>query len=305
MSILQLHGLSGLLGMRLGGQITHRLRVRAIAFFSHCLGCAVLLIASGHPVAARAAIVPVAVAANFMAPMQRIAQQFEKATGHTVVITSGATGKLAAQIAHGAPWHVLLSADNTTGPSLIAQGYAVAGSHMVYAQGKLALWSAAPHAFTDIDNGLPADFWQNFSYIAIANPRLAPYGAAAMQVLEKTGWTPPDQRHRAQPTAVLVQASSIAQAYQFVATGNAPIGFVALSQIMLDGALEERGTTWVIPSQLYAPLLQGAVILKAGEKNPASADLLTFLNSPIAQEIMRNYGYIEHTPGNAYHPVHP
>lgn len=260
------------------------------------LAIALVLVLGCH---AHADTVQVAVAANFIAPMELIAQQFEKDTGHRVVLTGGATGQLATQISHGAPWAVFLSADHTTGPYLIAQGHAVAGTHSIYAQGRLALWSADASKLRITNDQLPVDFWKTFQHVAIANPRIAPYGAAAMQVLQRTAGLPPAPDAPA-PTTI-VQGNSIAQTYQLVATGNAVVGFVALSQIMLDGKIL-RGSAWIIPQPWYTAIDQGAVLLKQGQQQPAATALLTYLSSPTAQRTMQRFGYS--TPSAAKDAAH-
>jgi molybdate transport system substrate-binding protein len=236
---------------------------------------------------AQADSVAVAVAANMLTPMQTIAKRFEQDTGHTVALTAGATGKLYAQITHGGPWQLLLAADDTTGPRLIEEGRGVAGSHRIYALGRLVLWSASSQAPSDGPQVLRQG---QFDHLAIANPRVAPYGAAAVQVLQALGLP-----HLAAPTnpaqkPKLVQGESIAQAYQFVATGHATWGFVALSQVMQEGRVV-RGSAWVVPSHLHSPLRQGVVLLKPGEGHAAAQALLAYLQSPAAQQVLRQFGY--------------
>jgi molybdate transport system substrate-binding protein len=220
--------------------------------------------------------VQVAVAANFAGPMARIAEAFAAATGHTVKVSSGATGKFYTQIVAGAPFEVMVSADDETPKKLIAEGHAVAGSNFTYAIGKLALWSAQPGLVDDQGAVLAKG---NFAHLAIANPKVAPYGAAAMEVLKARQLAPR-----------LVTAESIAQAYQFVATGNAELGFVAFSQIAAADQ-EVKGSYWLVPPTLYGEIRQDAVLLKAGEKNPAASALLAYLKSDSARATIRRYGY--------------
>jgi len=220
----------------------------------------------------------IAVAANFSAPMKALQPLFEKATGHVLVLSSGATGKFYAQIKNGAPFDVLLAADAETPRRLQREGNAL--STQTYAIGKLALWSADPRAIDGSDAVLKAN---RFKHVAIANPRLAPYGAAAMQVLAKLGL---DEAVRGKQ----VMGENIGQTHQFVVSGNAEIGFVALSQIMLDGKLTS-GSVWLIPSSFYTPIRQDAALLKHGAGNPAAQALLDFLRTPAAQKLIRGYGY--------------
>ncbi len=232
------------------------------------------------PQGAIAADIQVAVAANFTLPMRRIAAAFEADTGHKVLLSYGATGKFYAQVRNGAPFHLLLAADDETPARLEKEGFTVPGSRFTYAKGRLVLWSADP---TVVDpQGVvlrkPGD-----GRIAVADPRLAPYGAAAIQALTQLGLL-----------AVLrprfVQGESIAQAYQFVATGNATLGFVALSQVMVDGRID-KGSAWVVPASLHSPIRQDAVLLAAGRGNPAAASLAAFLKGEQALAIIRSYGY--------------
>jgi molybdate transport system substrate-binding protein len=230
--------------------------------------------------AARAAEVQVAVAANFMVPMQKIAAAFERETGHKAVLSFGSTGRIYAQVRNGAPFDVLVSADDETPLRLEQEGRTVPGTRFTYAVGRLVLWSAMPGVVDDQGAVLrrPGD-----SKIAIADPRLAPYGAAAAQAMHELGLA-----KALQPR--LVQGDSIAQAHQFVATGNAPMGFVALSQVMADGRIA-RGSAWIVPAQLHEPLRQDAVLLAAGRDNPAARALLAWLRSDAARVIIRAHGY--------------
>lgn len=230
--------------------------------------------------AAAAAEVQVAVAANFAAPLAKIAEGFTAATGHVLKVSSGATGKFHTQIAAGAPFEVLIAADDETPRKLVAAGHAVAGTAFTYAIGKLVLWSAQPGVVDDQGAVLAAG---RFKHVAIANPKLAPYGAAALEVLKARGLTEAI-------TPRLVTAESIAQAYQFVATGNAELGFVALSQVVVPGK-PVTGSYWLVPPQLHGEIRQDAVLLKAGEKNPAATALLAHLKGDAAKAVMRDFGY--------------
>jgi molybdate transport system substrate-binding protein len=229
---------------------------------------------------ARADDVLVAVAANFAAPMARLASAYTAATGHTLQLASGATGKFYSQIVAGAPFEVLLSADDETPQRLIAEGHAVAGSAFTYAVGQLVLWSATP-GLVDAQGAVLAS--GRFQKLAIANPKTAPYGRAAVEVLAARGLT-------AALAPKLVTGESVAQAYQFVATGNAELGFVALSQVSAPGKAL-TGSMWRVPAALHAPIRQDAVLLKAGAHKPAAAALLQWLRSEPAQVLIRAHGY--------------
>ena len=227
---------------------------------------------------AHAAQAHVAVASNFVAPMKALAAQFEQATGHTLTLSTGATGKFYAQIKHGAPFDVMLAADDETPARLIREGDAV--QSQTYAIGRLALWSTRP-GFID---GSDAVLRQNrFQRLAIANPKLAPYGAAAIEVLANLMLTDSVQ-------GKFVTGENIAQTYQFVASGNAELGFVALSQVMQDGKLTS-GSLWRVPAAFHTPIRQDAVLLKHGENNAAARALFDYLQTPAARAIIRSYGY--------------
>lgn len=223
--------------------------------------------------------VQVAVAANFLAPMEAIASQFKAATGHEAVLVSGSTGKLFAQVQNGAPFEVFVSADSKTPKKLVKASLALADTQFTYAKGKLALWSAKADAVKDA-SALKGDF----AHLALANPKTAPYGTAALEVLAKLGLTDA-------VSGKLVEGENIAQAYQYVASGNAELGFVALSQIYQDGQIRQ-GSAWVVPTDLYSPLTQDAILLKKGEDNPAASALLTFLKGEQAKAIILQYGYL-------------
>jgi molybdate transport system substrate-binding protein len=227
-----------------------------------------------------AAEVRVAVAANFAAPMAHIAEAFAAATGHSAKLSSGATGKFYAQIVAGAPFDVLLAADGETPRRLVDEGHAVPASRFTYAVGRLVLWSATPGRVDEQGAVLGSG---RFAHLAIANPKVAPYGAAAMQVLRARGL--------AEALAPkLVTGESIAQAYQFVASGNAELGFVALSQVLQPGR-PVTGSMWRVPEALHSPIVQDAVLLKRGSDNPAAAALLQFLQGTAARELVRAHGY--------------
>jgi molybdate transport system substrate-binding protein len=231
-------------------------------------------------VAAQAGEVTVAVAANFTAPMQKIAQAFEQDTGHKAQLAFGATGKFYAQIKNGAPFAVLLAADDETPARLEKEGLAVTGTRFTYATGRLALWSKQPNLVDDKGEVLRSN---SFIKIAIADPKLAPYGIASMEVIHKMGV-------QANVVPKLVQGESIGQTYQFVSTENAQLGFVALSQISIDGRITQ-GSAWVVPQSMHTPLKQDAVLLNAGKDNAAAIALLKYLQADKAKTIIRQYGY--------------
>ena len=230
--------------------------------------------------AALAGEVQVAVAANFVGPLAKIQEGFTAVTGHTLKVSSGATGKFYAQIVSGAPFEVLIAADDETPKKLVAEGHAVTGSNFTYAIGRLVLWSAQPGLVDDQGAVLATG---KFAHLAIANPKTAPYGAAGLQVLKARGLV-----EAMAPR--LVTAESIAQAHQFVSTGNAELGFVALSQVAVPGKAAE-GSYWLVPPSLYGEIRQDAVLLKAGEKNPAATALLAYLRSAPASSVIEAYGY--------------
>jgi molybdate transport system substrate-binding protein len=228
----------------------------------------------------RAGEVSVAVAANFMAPMNVIAAEFTRDTGHQVNLSFGSTGKIYAQIRNGAPFQVFLSADEDTPAKLEAEGLAVRGSHFTYAIGSLALWSAKPGF---VDNKGEVLRRGQFNKLAIASPKLAPYGKAAQEVLTGMGLLE-------SVSPKLVQGENIAQTYQFAATGNADLGFVALSQIMSDGKITS-GSAWIVPGNLHSPIRQDAVLLLSGKGNSAAEKLMVYLKSVKVRGIIKSYGY--------------
>ncbi|MFG0582283.1 molybdate ABC transporter substrate-binding protein [Pseudomonas sp. zjy_9] len=224
--------------------------------------------------------VKVAVAANFTAPMQAIAPEFEKATGHKLVAAFGATGQFYAQIRNGAPFEVFLAADDSTPGKLESEGLTVEGSRFTYAIGGLVLWSAAADYLDGSAAALKAG---QFKHLSIANPKAAPYGLAATQVLDKLGLS---EALRGK----LVEGQNITQAHQFVSSGNAELGFVALSQVYKDGKVSS-GSAWIVPGDMYEPIKQDAVILKPGANNPAASALVDYLKGPEAARIIESFGY--------------
>ncbi|RON61611.1 molybdate ABC transporter substrate-binding protein [Pseudomonas fluorescens] len=224
--------------------------------------------------------VQVAVAANFTAPIQAIAADFEKDTGHKLVAAYGATGQFYTQIKNGAPFDVFLSADETTAEKLEKEGDSVKGSRFTYAIGTLALWSAK-EGYVDAKGDVLKK--NEYQHLSLANPKAAPYGLAATQVLEKLKLTEATK-------AKIVEGQNITQAYQFVSTGNAELGFVALSQIYKDGKVSS-GSAWIVPASLHDPIKQDAVILNKGKDSAAAKALVEYLKGPKAAAVIKSYGY--------------
>jgi len=232
---------------------------------------------------AQADEVSVAVAANFTEPAKKIAAEFEKTTGHKVSLSFGSTGNFYSQIKAGAPFEVLVAADDETPIKLENEGGAVKGSHFTYAIGKLVLWSAKPAVVDDkgevLKNG-------GFDHISVANPKLAPYGAAGIETLKALG-----VYDALSPK--IVQAQNIAQAYQFVSTGNALLGFVALSQVIGEDGKVKSGSVWIVPEKLYTQIRQDAVLLEKGKDKAAAVAWLKYLKSPFASKVIASYGYAQ------------
>jgi molybdate transport system substrate-binding protein len=241
--------------------------------------CVLLCVGLAHGTAL-AAQAQVAVAANFAEPMKAIAAVLEKTTGHTLKISTGASGAFYTQIRQGAPFDVFLSADNERPELLEKDGLAQPGTRFTYATGKLVLWSARAGRVDGQGAVLRA---ADLGKVAYANPRTAPYGAAAVQVLDTLGL-----KDALAPR--LVQGESIGQTFNFVKTGNADVGFVALSQVLQGGKLKE-GSMWVIPQARYDAIRQDAVLLRRGAENEAAKELLKLLQSPNIKDLIRSYGY--------------
>ena len=235
-------------------------------------GCVLSLFA----LRAEAAQVQVAVAANFTEPAKEIAALFKQKTGNDVLLSFGASGVFYTQITHGAPFQILLSADEDRPKMAVENGFGVAGSRFTYAVGKLVLWSKV----IDVTKGDESLKKGAFSKLSIANPKSAPYGAAAIETMKALV-----VYDKLEPK--IVQGTSIAQAFQFVDTRNAEAGFVALSQLY---GMKE-GTRWVVPAQLYAPIRQDAVLLKNAEHDEAAKAFLAFLRGPETRAIIERYGY--------------
>lgn len=221
-----------------------------------------------------------AVASNFIWTMQQLAPQFERQTRYRVIASYGSTGKLYAQITNGAPFDVFLSADSATPRRLEELRLIATGSRFTYARGELVLWSPAVQSTDEVLTMLKTGA---FRYLAIANPKTAPYGAAAEEVLAKLGL---DRRFEKQTT----KGDNIAQTFQFIHSGNAQLGFVARSQMMsADGALP--GAVWEVPLEMYPPIEQQAVLLQRGENNAAAQAFMTFLRGKQARDIIAANGY--------------
>lgn len=224
-------------------------------------------------------MVRIAVAANFTDASRSLATVFKKSTGHDLKISYGSTGKLYAQIEHGAPYDIFMAADTERPAKSIREGLAVPGSLFVYARGKLVLWSAQPVLFDDGEVFLRSG---EFKHLAIANPKTAPYGLAAQQLLQNMGiWNELQDK--------LVRGDSIAQVFQFVATENSEIGLVAHSQAR--GWKGEPGSAWEIPVELYQPIDQAAVLLTRAENNPAAHAFIDFMKSGDAHKIIKSFAY--------------
>lgn len=226
---------------------------------------------------ASAGQINVAVSSNFTAPMQIISRQFEQETGHKVLLAFGSTGKFYAQIRNGAPFEVLLAADAATPERIATEGLGVAESRFTYAVGTLVLWSITS------DQPLKALQQNSFNRIAMADPKLAPYGSAARQTLQKLGL----YEH---VKGKMVTGENISQTYQFVATANAELGFVALSQVFVDGKLRS-GSAWVVPESEHDPIRQDAILLNPGKQNVAAGQFMAFLKSDKARKVIASYGY--------------
>ncbi len=247
-----------------------RIHIFALLVFFHIL----LTTASAEEVR-------VAVAANFRAALSEIVKLFERDTRHTALVSSGSSGKFYAQINHGAPFDVFFSADVARPQLMEEEGLAVPGSRFTYAIGRLTLWSPDPNiikgeGLTVLSNG-------PFEHLAMANPKTAPYGAAAKHILEALGlWNHIKGR--------IVQGENIGQAFHFVYSQNAQLGFVALSQV-LDPKINGAGSRWDVPENLHEPLRQQAILLITGQQNKAATAFLDYVKGPKARTIIEQFGY--------------
>ena len=222
----------------------------------------------------------IAVAANFSAPIQRLARSFQEETGNQVKLSSGSTGKFYTQIQNGAPFDILLAADQETPQRLENEKLGIENTRFTYATGILVLWSAREGY---VDSRGEILHKGSFNHLAIADPKLAPYGLAAMQTLSKLNLID-------KLKTKLVQGENIGQTFQFAATANAELGFVALSQVYADGKLS-MGSIWIVPQALYHPLHQDAILLKTGKDNLAATSFLAFLKTEKAKKVMHDFGY--------------
>lgn len=241
---------------------------------------AIVVMSMAVPLKLLAAEAHVAVASNFTAPVKRILLDFERDTGHKLNLAFGATGQFYTQIRNGAPFSILLAADAETPLKLENEGLGVPESRLTYATGRLVLWGKKPGFVDETGEVLRSG---QFEKIAVANPKLSPYGAAALAALDKMGL-------RARISAKIVEGANITQTFQFVSSENAQLGFIALSQVYENGKIKE-GSGWVIPQSLHAPIKQDAVLLTSGKNNAAAAAFLKYLQSEKAKAIIRSYGY--------------
>ena len=241
------------------------------------LAVPIALVSATIATTAQAGEVTVAVAANFTAAAKEVVAAFKAETGHRARLSFGSTGKLFAQIVNGAPFDVYLAADQDRPKRAAAEGWAVAGSRFTYAVGKIVLFSTDPDL---IDSSADVLAGERFNRLAVGNPKTAPYGAAAVEALKGLGLYD-------QVAGRLVYGDNIAQTYQFVATGNAELGFVAAAQI----AETDSGSRWPVPEELYTPIRQDAVLLSKGAANDAARAFMAFLGGPSARAIIARHGY--------------
>jgi len=223
----------------------------------------------------------VAVAANFIPPFREIAIEFENTTGHTLQVAAGSSGNFYSQIKNGAPFDLFLSADAERPKLLGDEGLAVKDSRFTYAIGRLVLWSPDEHLIKG--KGEETLRLKQYKRLAIANPKTAPYGMAAMQTMQKMELWENLQPH-------IVMGESLGQTMGFIESGNAQLGFVALSQV-LDPKVKGKGSHWVVPTHLHEPIKQDVIVLTKGKNNSAAKALLEFLSSPKAHSIITRYGY--------------
>lgn len=228
----------------------------------------------------RAETIAVAVASNFSAPLAEIAREFERETGHKLQVSSASTGKLYAQIDNGAPFDVFLSADRATPERLVEQGLAQASSRLTYARGRLVLWSAWGDRVDEAAEVLKDSSWRHLS---IANPKVAPYGQAAVQAIEHMGLG-----STVMPR--VVRGENVGQAYQYVANGSVELGFVAMAQVWRDGRWVS-GSGWLVPQEWHGPIDQDAVVLTRAAANPAVAEFMQWLRGKRTRAVLYRFGY--------------
>ena len=242
--------------------------------------CVFLMTLVLNGMSAFGAVATIAVASNFAEVAKHLASDFESNSEHRLTIVTGASGRFYAQILNGAPFDIFLSADSEKPSQLISSGYARPDSVFTYATGRLVLWARDGALIKDGASALSSS---DSHKVAYANPRLAPYGKAALEVMEALSLFEFLEGN-------LVQGENVSQAYQFVFTGNADLGFVAKSQLLHNGELE-IGSTWVIPADLHSPIKQDAVLLSRAKDNVAAREFISFLQSPRSQAVIRSYGY--------------
>ena len=269
-----------LAGMGVKGLMKHKDRILDFHFIKSLLPTLCFLIVNILMANAYAEKINVAVAANFTTAMRDLTKVFEKVSGHRVEASYGSSGKLYAQINHGAPFQIFFSADQSKPQALINHGLADPKSLFTYAQGALVLWSGKSDL---IDSEGKVLFTDRYNKLALANPKLAPYGEAAVQVLENLNLL--DQTKKK-----WVRGENIAQTFQFVSTANADLGFVALSQI-IDREELQKGSSWIVPNHLHQPIRQDVVLLNTGADSPAAKAFLLFVKSPQARKIIQLHGY--------------
>lgn len=246
------------------------------------LAAFLLILSLAAPGSARSETVTLAVASNFKAALDALAPAFEAESGHKVLVSFGSTGKLFTQITQGAPFAVFLSADALRPALLVEAGLAVPESRFTYAIGKLALWSASS-SYDTADALIEALRQDDFRRLAIANPKLAPYGLAAEQSLSALGLSEA-------VSGRIVMGQNIGQTFAMVATGNADLGLIALS-FLLQREVENAGRYWEVPEALHEPIRQDAVLLNRARDNPAASDFMAFLGSEQARSMIRSLGY--------------
>lgn len=233
------------------------------------------------PVSVTAGEVKVAVTSSFLDTMTAITEEYQKATGHRVLLNEGSTGELYAQILNGAPFDVYLSSDELDAKDLEEDGFAVQGSRFIYTIGRLALWSPKPGRVAD--DGVQTLRKRDYQHLVISNPKTNGYGKAAVQTLKALGvWTEVQER--------ILEAENSRQAFQLVQAGKAELGLVPLGEV-LDPDVKEKGSRWDIPDQLHAPIRHEAVLLERGKTNVVAHELLKFLRGPRARQIMNQFGY--------------
>lgn len=234
----------------------------------------------------QAAELRIAVATNFSRTATELAERFEQQTGHTIRIAFGSTGKHFAQITHGAPFDIFFAADERRPALLEKNGIAVPGTRFTYAQGRLILWSPDENVIDAKGDVLAKG---DFRKLAIANPKLAPYGFAAREVLQARGLWEKLQPH-------LVRGENIGQTYQFVRTGNAQLGFVAAAQVFTNDSSSDgkvTGSYWEPPQSLYSPIIQQAVLIK---DTPLARAFIMFMKSDETRTRIQQHGYYTPKP---------